>query len=234
MSRDFTVAVAINAYDPPNTLYQCVADIEDFCLPVLRRHRPEFAHPNNLWKLLDKRATYANIRVRINWLCSIAAPGDRILFCYSGHGTPVESTTESDGWDEAIVPVDYDGDDDKLIRDDMFVPLMSLPKSIPSVFIFDSCFSGGMDDIAFRRIRKFRRVAEEFGSVIIQACSEYETAAETEHGGALMSTLFTKFDDCPDRPLYSLLDLVKHSIDGQSIEYAGNEEMLSVPFLTSH
>jgi len=70
---------------------------------------------------------------------------DYILVFYSGHGTQIPDTNgdETDGYDEAIVPVDFNGDISSLIIDDDLGEIFSHSKTQKGVFIFDSCFSGG-------------------------------------------------------------------------------------------
>jgi len=114
--------------------------------------------------------------------------------------------------------------------------------------MFDSCFSGGMDD--FRKVRglnrpferrpllfklhihRMTRLAERLGrAVVIQACSESETAAETRHGGALHSAFFGFYRKEPKATLKTLLQRTKETVKGQSVEWAGDEEILNLPFM---
>jgi len=63
---------------------------------------------------------------------------DILVIHYSGHGTRVRSSSEEDGYDEALYL--YDG----IFLDDEFNELMMLIPDKATVVVFlDSCFSGG-------------------------------------------------------------------------------------------
>jgi len=97
----------------------------------------------NIRMLLDKQATEANFIKEMRWLISMAKPGDRIFFSYSGHGAQVEladQPEEADGLTEVIclqdslIPDNFFGEVAKNFRD----------AGIDATFSFDSCFSGGI------------------------------------------------------------------------------------------
>ncbi len=50
--------------------------------------------------ITDRNATADNIVDGLNWLVSVAAPGDEIAFCYSGHGVKVQ------GYGSSIISTD--------------------------------------------------------------------------------------------------------------------------------
>ncbi|OEH78835.1 ice-like protease p20 domain-containing protein [Cyclospora cayetanensis] len=54
--------------------------------------------------------TKQNILIALNWLVRDAMPGDRLFFYFSGHSTQVDnlSAYEGEGYDEALLPVDFD------------------------------------------------------------------------------------------------------------------------------
>lgn len=58
--------------------------------------------------LSDAEATYKNIIDRLDAIAGASAAGDMVYLQFSMHGQPVEDLDgdESDGWDEALVPVD--------------------------------------------------------------------------------------------------------------------------------
>lgn len=244
---DKLVAIGIDNYPSPMELSQCVQDVKGWVLPSLRQHRSGVASWRSTRILANRRATKANIMARVEWLKKNLEAGDRICFFYSGHGTytPTSDPYESDGYDEAIVPVDYDGTDESLILDNVFTPLLCLPKTVYVCVFFDSCFSGGMDDFrSVRGIKKYprnetakirrwmKKTLKELGNVVvIQACGERETAAETGNGGMLTSTFFRYFQKYPEVPLINLLENAKESVTGQAMEWFGNENLYNLPFL---
>jgi len=96
--------------------------------------------------LLDGEATKDAILSEVQSIADACGAGDYILIYYSGHGsiTPDASGDESDGIDEAIVPVDFDsGDLSTLLLDDELGNAVSQCMTEKGVFIFDSCNSGG-------------------------------------------------------------------------------------------
>ncbi|MDE7155087.1 MAG: caspase family protein, partial [Muribaculaceae bacterium] len=70
--------------------------------PTLQQHGFKVA------SIVNQQATAANIRKQLSKLSSSCKPGDIVYLHFSCHGQPVEDLDgdETDGWDEAIVPVD--------------------------------------------------------------------------------------------------------------------------------
>jgi len=101
--------------------------------------------------LIGPEATAANIKKEfVSWLINESAPGDQILFFYSGHGTQVVDEIDGDERDgdqrdEAIAPYDAFGKDGRLfnvITDDEFNQWIGKLSGRSVVLIFDSCHSG--------------------------------------------------------------------------------------------
>ena len=65
-------------------------------------------HGFKVTSIVNQQATAANIRKQLSKLSSSCKPGDIVYLHFSCHGQPVEDIDgdETDGWDEAIVPVD--------------------------------------------------------------------------------------------------------------------------------
>src|SRR5215470_13439629 len=97
--------VGINAYPPRYPpLKGCLNDVAD--IESLLKEKYDFAE-SDLHVLVDAEATAATIRQRLEgWLVHNAAPLDRLLFHFSGHGTrmPGRDGTVHD----VICPVDFD------------------------------------------------------------------------------------------------------------------------------
>ncbi|RKX95220.1 MAG: hypothetical protein DRP84_04885 [Spirochaetes bacterium] len=140
-AKSYALIIGINAYQDANTLSWCVNDANGM----------EDALINNGWekdqitKLLDTNATKEHIKTELTDIINKTTSNDYILVFYSGHGTQIPDTNgdETDGYDEAIVPVDFNGDISSLIIDDDLGEIFSHSKTQKGVFIFDSCFSGG-------------------------------------------------------------------------------------------
>lgn len=98
--------VGISHYDTALTGYQWnnINGVEDVNLlsPILKKQG------FNLATLLDDQATYQNITSQLTAFTNKTKKGDIIYLHFSTHGQPVEDLNgdESDGWDEAIVPID--------------------------------------------------------------------------------------------------------------------------------
>jgi len=140
-AKSYALIIGINAYQDANTLSWCINDANGM----------EDALINNGWekdqitKLLDTNATKEHIKTELTDIINKTTSNDYILVFYSGHGTQIPDTNgdETDGYDEAIVPVDFNGDISSLIIDDDLGEIFSHSKTQKGVFIFDSCFSGG-------------------------------------------------------------------------------------------
>jgi tetratricopeptide (TPR) repeat protein len=97
--------------------------------------------------LLNENATYENIRRKISgWLFNNTNKNDKIIIFFSGHGyRDIDNNgDEDDGFDEFLIPFDYQSDDiSSAIRDDEFAYWINSLKAENILLIFDSCFSGG-------------------------------------------------------------------------------------------
>jgi len=97
--------------------------------------------------LLDERATRNAVIGQLTDLVVSTRFNDIGVFTYSGHGTwvPDENSEESDGRDEALVPVDYDPEG--FITDDVLSSIIKRYRSIGAkiLFISDSCYSGTVE-----------------------------------------------------------------------------------------
>jgi hypothetical protein len=97
--------------------------------------------------LTDTLATKAAIRDAITiWLASREGANDLVVFFFSGHGwhgADVSPYDEADGWDEYLLPCDYDYTPDTAICDDELDTWLDTLDSNRVVVIVDACFSGG-------------------------------------------------------------------------------------------
>ena len=144
-ANDKALLVGINEY-PDNQLRGCVNDIVDMA-DFLVDHC-KFSQ-SRVRLLVDARATKRAIVQRLGWLLNGARKGDRLLFHYSGHGTQLATRNpqgEVDQKDEAIVPIDYDWDDeDSFLRDKEFNEIFAaVPDGVEFIWVSDSCHSGDL------------------------------------------------------------------------------------------
>jgi metacaspase-1 len=202
--------VGINKY-PDAPLDGCVNDIEDMAnFLVDQCHYKE----KEIRLITDKRATTSAIKVRLAWLTRDLKAGDRIFFHYSGHGAQVPTRNpegEVDGLDEVICPVDFDWEDNHMIRDKEFAKLFAdVPSGVEFIWISDSCHSGDLSralppprvhyrrfpvpaDIRWRQVtfakeRKrqtfgFSRSVESLNVALISGCRSDQEAADAVFDG---------------------------------------------------
>lgn len=138
-----------------NDLQYCDDDAQDMYDYLISKGYPA----ENIKLLKDKSAKSTAIVSAIDWLGSHENETSEVVFFYSGHGSTYYGYNDGDaeGTDEAIVSADL-----YLILDGQLRQLFSTFDSDKISFIFDSCFSGGMDDLAGS------------GRVVVTACGEYE------------------------------------------------------------
>lgn len=98
--------VGISHYDTALTGYQWnnINGVEDVHLltPILKKQGFSTV------ALLDEKATFDGIIRQLNLFTNSIKKGDLVYLHFSAHGQPVEDLNgdETDGWDEAIVPID--------------------------------------------------------------------------------------------------------------------------------
>lgn len=93
--------------------------------------------------LLDGDATCEGMKAAIRALVRSGAPGDVLILQYAGHGgqLPNRVDSEEDGFNEALIPVDYDTG--ALLVDDELAEILSeLPAGVTMTLFMDCCHSG--------------------------------------------------------------------------------------------
>ncbi|XP_051146601.1 metacaspase-3-like [Andrographis paniculata] len=93
--------------------------------------------------------TKKNIRTALNWLVQGCKPGDSLVFHYSGHGSQVRDHDgdELDGYDESLLPVDYETEG-RILDDEINATIVRpLPRGATLHSIIDTCFSGTFLDL---------------------------------------------------------------------------------------
>ena len=93
--------------------------------------------------LLDGDATCDGIKAAMRSLVRGAASGDTLVLQYSGHGgqVPHRVDTEEDGYNEALIPVDYHTGA-LLVDDEVAEILGELPAGATMTLFMDCCHSG--------------------------------------------------------------------------------------------
>jgi hypothetical protein len=126
----------------------------------------------NIRLLLNKKATARNILRAIDWMNGMETKTtSECVFFYSGHGSTYDGYNDGDSeyTDETIVSSDL-----YVILDGQLRNKFSTFSSQKISFIFDSCYSGGMDDLSGP------------GRVVVTACGEtelsYDGSATMQNG----------------------------------------------------
>ncbi|HTU60495.1 MAG TPA: caspase family protein, partial [Polyangiales bacterium] len=122
----------------------CVNDVTNLSA-LLMKYR-DFAD-EEIRVLTDANATQRAIEERLVWLAADAAPGDYLVFHFSGHGSAVldRNTDENDGLDEILCPHDMDWSG-TFITDDRLKELLQVPDGVQIEAILDCCHSGSEGD----------------------------------------------------------------------------------------
>lgn len=132
--------VGVNKYtDAP--LRGCVAD-SGALYEWLSRNRGLKSELSQI--LLDGQGTRANILRRLDWLGRQKV--DVAVFAFSGHGTRIQDldADEETGFDQAVVPVDYERSG-LILDDDLRLIYDSFPATTRLIVHLDSCYSDRAD-----------------------------------------------------------------------------------------
>lgn len=149
--------IGINYFGTKAELKGCINDVQNISEAFL----PRFGFiPTNVTILTDDQQhplripTYDNIIGAMRWLVEGAKAGDSLFLHYSGHGGTQrdvgnQNGDEEDGYDETILPLDYESKGQ--ITDDMLFDILvrDLPKGVRLTAIFDSCHSGSVLDLPY-------------------------------------------------------------------------------------
>lgn len=110
----------------------------------------------NITVLMDdgehEMPTKANILAAYEKVVAESGDGDAIFLHYSGHGTKLqdEGGDEDDGYDEALVPVDFQEGVGMILDDDLYDTLIKpLHPGVHMVSLMDCCHSGTILDLPY-------------------------------------------------------------------------------------
>ena len=142
--------VGDNYHGTPNELHGCINDVNN-----LRHLLEELGFNSSESKVLvddpefpgrTGNPTKDEILQGLDWLVAEAAPGDNLIFHYSGHGTRGQlGSTQRD----AIVPKDYEAAS-VIFDKDLWSRLCArLPAGSRLTAIFDCCHSGTVLDLPY-------------------------------------------------------------------------------------
>ncbi|MEN3016246.1 MAG: caspase family protein [Candidatus Methanosuratincola petrocarbonis] len=160
----FAIIIGISDYaGTVNDLDYCDDDAIDFKNALLSMGWIE----GNIILLLDGDATRDGILSAIGEIESIEGSNDEVVFFFSGHGsTGVANDGDDERKDECIIP--YECQQEYFIWDGELWEAFSGFESQRMLFVFDSCYSGGMKDLAAP------------GRLILMACGEKQLSLESD------------------------------------------------------
>ena len=169
----WAVIIGISDYrGKSNDLEYCDDDAQD-----MYNYLIDGGYPEGNIKLLKDGSAKSNVIVSaIDWLDSWENAGSEVVFFFSGHGSTYDGYPDGDTeyTDEGIVSADL-----VMILDGQLRQLFSSFDSQKISFTFDTCFSGGMDDLAGS------------GRVVVTACAEDELSFDGT--STLQNGVFTYF-----------------------------------------
>lgn len=149
VDRRWAVVIGISDY------YGTSADLQygdDDALDIVKALTEIYGYKRENIRLLMSdhsvnNATRDEILGAISWVDAREAVGDEIVFFYSGHGARGTNNPDGDreAVDEGIVP--YELTTDSIIWDGNLAAFFKPFKAGRIVFIFDTCYAGGMTDL---------------------------------------------------------------------------------------
>ena len=133
----------INAYSK-QPLRGCVNDAQS--LRDLLVSQFDF-RPEDIHLLKDAEGVKSRVRQEWQWLTAGAAPGDTLVFHFSGHGSnvPDQNGDETDGRDEITCLYDMDFDDPNtyILDDEWYEWVRQVRRDANLIIVKDTCHSGG-------------------------------------------------------------------------------------------
>ncbi|CAB9502710.1 Metacaspase-1 [Seminavis robusta] len=146
------VIIGINYTGQQGALRGCHNDAFNMKKYIQQRHGFQEQH---MTLLIDdgnhSKPTKANILAAYKQVVAESRPGDAIFLHYSGHGTKVKDLNgdEADGYDEALVPLDFKKAG-QIIDDDLYTIIVGgLPRGVHVVSVMDCCHSGTILDLPY-------------------------------------------------------------------------------------
>ena len=145
--------IGINYYGQNGELKGCINDVHNIKSFLSKNYRIDemLILTDDQKSNPDKMPTRKNILAAFRWLRNGAKSGDSLIFHYSGHGGSVkdEDGDEEDGFDETLIPVDYQ-QAGHIVDDEVHdVLVRGLPKGVRLTSIMDCCHSESILDLPF-------------------------------------------------------------------------------------
>jgi len=147
------VMIGINYVGQSGQLSGCHNDVKNMKEYLMNVHGFE---DRNITVLMDdgyhRNPTRSNITQAYRELVVSSRSGDTVFAHYSGHGGRVEDTSgdEEDGYDETLIPVDFQSAG-QITDDELFTNLVKpMAKGVLMTSLMDCCHSGTVLDLPYR------------------------------------------------------------------------------------
>ena len=137
-----------------------------------------------------------------------------LWFSYSGHGSNIVSTTESDNKDEVLVPLDYPTTYNLITDNELHEIFSKLPSTCSLFSLIDACNSGTVldlkyvcrlndNDITFENHSRSQLNAISANIIKISGCRDDQSSAEDFLNGQYSGVLTTYFLECANELSYN-------------------------------
>eukprot|EP00667_Euglena_gracilis_P008666 EG_transcript_8785 len=223
--RKKALLIGINYYGTKAQLRGCINDVHN-----MQRLLQRYGFPNDSTSMVvltddshDPKysPTRHNMISAMQWLVAGVQPGDVLFFHYSGHGAQQRDPTgmEESGFDDTIVPVDFQTAGqitDTVIFDLMVRPL---PSGVRLTAVMDCCHSGTAMDLPFiwshEGWRCENNPCHSQGDVqLFSGCTDSQTSADAMTagvaGGAMTTAFVHVLESNPNQTYPSLMHSIRN------------------------
>ena len=231
--RHKALIIGINYHRSRAELRGCINDAKNMQMMLQRNGYPNDG--SHMLLLTDDRSrgseyqpTGKNIMKAFAWFMKDVRKGDILFFHFSGHGGQVPDKTghEIDGYNETIIPVDYDRQGQ--ISDDVLWGSLvyHLPPGARITALMDMCHSGTGLDLPYDYNVNTRRWTEDINPahsqgdvVLFSGCEDSQTSADVgggfnkQAGGAMTQAFMKAYEQTAAMSTYhEFLHAVKHQL----------------------
>lgn len=183
--RLYVLAIGIDQYEEPDiNLKYAAKDARDFLRKATRQMSTLYPKDRiDEILLIDSDATKTGILSAVERLSNIIKPGDHFILFLASHGLMIQNQYH-------IIPSNYAGniDKDTLISSNEIVDMSKKIKSLKQLYIFDTCYAGGVDRlISGLYDARISVLAKKMGLHIYASASSTQQAMDGYEGNGLFT-----------------------------------------------